>query len=96
MKDIPKCKACATTFKSASDKVMCTFCAYACCNQCTKKSRPYPKSGDGQTSTIRGYQTIILRKKRGEICKECDRKFFVKEQVESQHKEIDVNKASMQ
>lgn len=67
---------------------MCTFCGYACCQNCTKKTRPYPKSGDSQITTLRGHQTIALKKHKGTICKECDRKFFVKEHIEQQYTEI--------
>jgi len=44
------------------------FCGFSVCKLCILKTRPYPIGNDGY-------------KNRGEICKVCDRKFFVREML---------------
>lgn len=86
MKDIPNCKSCRKELKKQTDKTMCTFCGYACCPECTIKTRPYPLSA---------LDSNKKRSLRGTICKMCDRKFFVKSLVDTKMKQIETNKVSI-
>ena len=72
MKEIPKCKSCQTSFNPLSKKIMCTFCAYSCCQDCTKKTMFYPKSPIENKRRVN----------RGLICRMCDRKLFVKSMID--------------
>jgi hypothetical protein len=44
------------------------YCGKRCCKVCLYKTRPFPMNNLGYG-------------KRGEICKLCDRKFYVKEMI---------------
>lgn len=55
--------------------VYCTFCGFANCVKCTKKTRLYPQQPAGQ-------------KERGKVCKLCDRKFLIKDMVLFSSKQI--------
>ena len=61
--------------------VFCTFCGFSNCENCCKKTRIYPQA---QLYEISDKQT-----KRGLICKQCDRKFFVKNMVSSSVQKIE-------
>jgi hypothetical protein len=45
-----------------------TYCSFSTCKVCLYKTRPYPMKNLGHG-------------KRGDICKVCDRKFFVREMI---------------
>lgn len=61
--------------------VFCTFCGLSACQDCTKKTRIYPKS-DKDPET--GKQSL-----RGVICKLCDRKFFIRDIVSRSMQQIE-------
>ena len=60
---------------------MCTFCGYGACDNCSKKKRFYPQSDIKNN----------LHELRGQICKLCDRKFFIRKMVDVTRREIDAN-----
>lgn len=66
--------------------VLCTFCGYGACKDCTKKERFFP------LSEVKSK----LHEQRGTVCKLCDRKFFVRGMVDITRKEIDANNTSIQ
>ena len=62
----PYCNCCKKRYKDYKDTRYCQFCALAFCAKCRFKSRVFPKS---------------IEVARGEICKICDRKFFIKDMM---------------
>ena len=62
----PFCNCCKEKYKSYKDARYCQFCALAFCAKCRFKTRIFPQSVDMS---------------RGDVCKVCDRKFFIKEMI---------------
>mmetsp|Transcript_15212 Transcript_15212/g.14786 ORF Transcript_15212/g.14786 Transcript_15212/m.14786 type:complete len:127 (+) Transcript_15212:377-757(+) len=60
----------------------CQYCGFACCKVDLYKTRPYPKNNLGYS-------------KRGDICKVCDRKFFVKEMINESTITIEENQQKL-
>lgn len=89
------CGCCGETFKNAKEVKQCHFCALSYCSKCRYKTRPYPKN---QNQKMKRAGTLTSKKEakkekdneeRGEICKVCDRKFFIKEIVEDKNLQIE-------
>lgn len=69
------CPACLKIFGKNDKKVMCTFCASACCPDCTQKEKPFPKSKKDENG---------IYTSRGIICRLCDRKLLVNQMLTQQ------------
>ena len=69
-------------FKSRAEMLFCDFCGQSVCQNCRKKKRLFPL-GPVDEETGR----LCLP---GEICKVCDRKFFIRDNVK---KSLDQMKA---
>jgi hypothetical protein len=65
---------------------MCTFCCYGACENCSKKKRFFP------FSEVKNK----LHELRGTVCKQCDRKFFIRIMVDGTKREIDTNNSAIQ
>ena len=70
----PFCNCCKENYKSTKEVKYCQFCTLAFCQKCRYKTRVYPKSKDLS---------------RGECCKICDRKFFIKDILSKGKKQCD-------
>lgn len=68
------CNCCEKRYKSYKETKYCQFCALAYCGSCRFKTRKFPKSKELA---------------RGDICKVCDRKFFIKELLGVNQAKID-------
>ena len=71
---LANCRACGNETKEKKliqNPIYCDFCSFQCCKDCGQKERPYPlaKPENG-------------KRKRGTICKLCDRKFFFRPMYE--------------
>ena len=62
------CNCCGDPFKSAKQVVYCEFCGHPVCKTCLLKSRPLPNAEGDESG-------------RGQICRQCDRKFYVRDLV---------------
>lgn len=71
----PFCSCCKEKYKSAKDSKSCDFCGLAFCSKCRYKERVFPASPNEET---------------GDICKVCDRKFFIKSMLREKQNEIDL------
>eukprot|EP00347_Sterkiella_histriomuscorum_P019671 403340731 len=77
------CLCCETKFKSAKSANYCTFCGYPFCKLCVLKSMPFPKNNPDY-------------KQRGQICKICDRKFYIREMMKASKLEIEMQQMAIQ
>jgi hypothetical protein len=71
-KYVQRCRTCKDDFKSKSEQTLCEFCGLGSCAKCTKKHRPFPKSA---------LDSAGRHVERGVICKLCDTKFFIHQEV---------------
>jgi len=78
-----KCQCCDSPFKNVKLVHYCQFCGHPYCKLCLVKTMPFPQNNSDL-------------KNRGDICKVCDRKFYIrlmvqgsKTKIESQSMTID-------
>ena len=76
----PYCNCCKEKYKSGKDIKYCQFCSQGFCPKCLFKTRVFPKSDE---------------KDRGDVCKVCDRKFFIREMLQVKRVEIENNEIIM-
>ena len=90
------CGCCGKAFKNDKEKKNCNFCALSYCSDCRYKQRAFYKPGSERRS--RQSQSIANRKdiakadkeeRKGDICKVCDRKFFLKDIVSDKNLQIE-------
>jgi len=62
----PFCNCCEGKYKNQKDVKYCHFCSKACCSRCRYKTRVFPRS---------------MSNDRGDICKECDSKFWIRQML---------------
>lgn len=72
----PFCNCCKESFAKLKQKDIkyCQFCALAYCPKCRYKQRTFPFSKDEE---------------KGDICKVCDRKFFIRDLLQEKHLQIE-------
>ncbi|CDW86581.1 UNKNOWN [Stylonychia lemnae] len=70
------CNCCDQKVKNPKTAQYCEFCGEIFCKQCIIKSRPYPMNNEDYRN-------------RGEVCKVCDRKFYIQKMVQSSRVNID-------
>jgi hypothetical protein len=71
------CNCCECLYKNNKDAKYCDFCALAFCAKCRNKTRAFPKCSELNS---------------GNICKVCDRKFFIRELIKEKQVEICMKK----
>lgn len=65
--------------KARKEAATCDFCALKCCKSCLAKQRQFP-------------QVITEGKSlKGNICRICDRKFYIRSMLGQKHAEISEN-----
>eukprot|EP00347_Sterkiella_histriomuscorum_P020169 403338841 len=69
------CTCCEGKIKNHKLAQFCDFCGDVFCKHCIAKTRPYPSNMN----------------ERGQICRICDRKFYVKIMVQQSRDQIEVN-----
>ncbi|CDW79865.1 UNKNOWN [Stylonychia lemnae] len=77
------CMCCETQFKSAKSPQYCEFCGYPYCKLCLVKTFPFPLNNPDY-------------KNRGDICKICDRKFYIRVMVKASKQQIEVQQQTIQ
>lgn len=96
------CSCCGDCFKNAKDAKQCHFCALSYCSKCRYKTRAFPKANKAlrKTETLRGTTKESKKDKdsqedKGDICKVCDRKFFIKEMLQDKNLQIEAQVAQL-
>lgn len=77
--ELPSCAFCkGHHFKSKSERTFCDFCAFAFCKNCISKKRQFPEHIKNNKSKNPGSLKDVDDIAVGNICIECDRKFFIR------------------
>jgi hypothetical protein len=69
------CNCCQDHLKSTKDTKHCQFCALTYCGKCLYKKRKFAADPS----------------QKGEVCKVCDNKFFIRDMLQSKFTDIDKN-----
>ncbi len=76
------CRCCLYEFKDPKEWTWCEFCGYNIDEKCIRKTRFFPKD----------MERDLEKKRRGVICKVCDRKFLVHKKVAEIYNHINAAK----
>jgi len=72
------------TFNKNKDGKNCNFCGNLCCSKCRDKKRLFPNKSNTNSKL-----------EKGDICKVCDRKFFIHEMLQDKNLQIEAQTAQL-